>query len=43
VLAAAIGAGGYPLGFALAAICPVLAIPLTPVRAEGRRPVAVYG
>jgi sugar phosphate permease len=33
-LAAVIGSSHYALGFALAAIAPVLAIPLTPVRAE---------
>ena len=36
LLAAVIGNSHYALGFALAAICPVLAIPLTPVRAEAR-------
>jgi sugar phosphate permease len=36
-LAAAIGDSRYALGFALVAICPVLAVPLTPVRAERRR------
>jgi MFS family permease len=34
VLAAVIGDSHYALGFALAAIFPVLAMPLTPVRAE---------
>jgi sugar phosphate permease len=38
VLAAIIGDSGYALGFAVAAVCPLLAIPLTPVRSE-RRPV----
>jgi sugar phosphate permease len=41
-LAAVIGDSRYALGFVVAAICPVLAIPLTPVRAEGsRRTVSV--
>jgi sugar phosphate permease len=34
VLAALIGGAGYAWGFALAAMFPLLAIPLTPVRAE---------
>jgi sugar phosphate permease len=34
LLAAAIGESRYALGFALVAICPLLAIPITPVRAE---------
>ena len=34
VLAAVIGHSHYALGFALVAMCPLLAIPLTPVRAE---------
>jgi sugar phosphate permease len=34
VLGVIIGAGGYATAFACAAICPVLAIALTPVRAE---------
>jgi sugar phosphate permease len=33
-LAAVIGAGGYALGFLVAVICPVLAIPLTPIHNE---------
>jgi MFS family permease len=37
VLAAVIGDSRYTLGFALAAVCPLLAIPLTPVRAERQR------
>jgi sugar phosphate permease len=37
VLAAVIGATGYATGFALVAVFPLLAVPLTPVRAE--RPV----
>jgi sugar phosphate permease len=37
VLAALIGESRYGLGFAVAAICPLLAIPLTPVAAERRR------
>jgi len=36
VLAAVIGADRYALGFALVAICPLLAIGITPVRAERR-------
>jgi MFS family permease len=36
VLAAVIGDSRYGLGFLAAAICPVLAIPLTPLRAERR-------
>lgn len=36
VLAAVIGADRYGLGFALVAICPLLAIGITPVRAERR-------
>jgi sugar phosphate permease len=40
-LAAAIGDSRYALGFAVAAICPVLAVPLTPVRAERTRPRTV--
>ena len=38
VLAAVIGESRYALGFALVAIFPLLAIPLTPVRAERRPP-----
>jgi hypothetical protein len=34
VLAAVIGDSRYALAFLVAALCPVLAIPLTPVRAE---------
>ncbi len=34
VLAAVIGESRYALGFVLVAVCPLLAIPLTPVRAE---------
>ena len=37
LMAAAIGDTRYALGFALVAVCPVLAVPLTPVRAERRR------
>jgi sugar phosphate permease len=37
LLAAAIGETRYALGFALVAVCPLLAVPLTPVRAERRR------
>ena len=37
VLAAVIGGGRYALGFALVAVFPLLAIPLTPVRAERAR------
>jgi MFS family permease len=37
LLAAVIGGGRYGLGFALVAIFPVLAVPLTPVRSERRR------
>ena len=37
VLAAVIGDTRYALGFALVAVCPVLAVPLTPLRAERRR------
>lgn len=37
LLAAAIGDSRYALAFALVAVCPVLAVPLTPVRAERRR------
>jgi MFS family permease len=36
VLAAVIGDGRYALGFALVAVCPLLAIGITPLRAEGR-------
>jgi sugar phosphate permease len=36
LLAAAIGDSRYALGFALVAVCPLLAIPITPVRAERR-------
>ena len=36
VLAAVIGGGRYALGFALVAVCPLLAIGITPVRAERR-------
>ncbi|HEV7206697.1 MAG TPA: MFS transporter [Jatrophihabitans sp.] len=36
VLAAVIGEGRYALGFALVAVFPLLAVPLTPVRAERR-------
>jgi sugar phosphate permease len=38
-LAAAIGDARYALGFALVAVCPLIAVPLTPVRAERGRPV----
>jgi sugar phosphate permease len=43
VLAALIGDSRYALAFLLTAVCPLLAIPLTPVRAEqaARKPVAV--
>jgi sugar phosphate permease len=34
VLAAVIGDGRYALGFLVAVICPVLAVPLTPLRSE---------
>jgi sugar phosphate permease len=37
LMAAAIGDTRYALGFALVAVCPVLAVPVTPVRAERRR------
>jgi sugar phosphate permease len=37
LLAAAIGDTRYALGFALVAVCPLLAVPLTPLRAERRR------
>jgi sugar phosphate permease len=37
VLAAVIGDSRYALGFAVAAVCPLIAIPLTPVGAERRR------
>ncbi|MDT4941220.1 MAG: hypothetical protein QOJ34_1309 [Pseudonocardiales bacterium] len=37
VLAAAIGDTRYALGFALLTLCPVIAVPLAPVRAERRR------
>jgi sugar phosphate permease len=40
VLAVAIGDTRYALGFALVAVCPVLAVPLTPLRAERRRSAA---
>jgi MFS family permease len=36
VLAAVIDGGRYALGFALVALCPLLAIGITPVRAERR-------
>lgn len=36
VLAVVIGATGYAAGFALVAVFPLLAVPLTPVRAERR-------
>jgi sugar phosphate permease len=36
-LAAVIGDTRYALGFALVAVCPLIAVPLTPVRAERRR------
>ena len=36
VLAAVIGDGRYALGFALVAVFPLLAIGITPVRAERR-------
>ena len=39
LLAALIGASGYAVGFLVAAVFPVLAIPLTPVAAERDRPV----
>jgi sugar phosphate permease len=39
-LAAVIAHSGYPLAFGLAAICPLLAVPLTPVRAERARAAA---
>jgi sugar phosphate permease len=39
LLAAVIGGGRYALGFALVAACPLLAVGITPVRAE-RRSVA---
>ncbi len=42
VLAAVIGDSRYALAFLVAAICPVLAVPLTPVRAE-RMPVSARG
>jgi sugar phosphate permease len=35
LLAAVIGDSRYALGFAVVAVCPLLAVPLTPVRAEG--------
>ena len=41
VMAALIGESHYALGFAAAAICPVLAIPLVPVRAERQRRLEV--
>jgi hypothetical protein len=34
VLAAIIGESRYAVAFLLVAVCPVLAVPLTPVRAE---------
>ena len=37
LLAAIIGATGYATGFAVVAVFPLLAVPLTPVRAEARR------
>jgi MFS family permease len=40
-LAAVIGDSRYALGFAVAAICPLLAIPLTPVRGERTRATTV--
>lgn len=40
LLAAVIGETRYALGFAVVAVCPLLAIPLTPVRAERRRAAA---
>ena len=40
-LAAIIGDSRYAAGFAVAALCPMLAIPLTPVAAERRRRAAV--
>jgi sugar phosphate permease len=40
LLAAAIGDTRYALGFALVMLCPLLAVPLTPVRAERRRSAA---
>jgi sugar phosphate permease len=40
LLAAAIGDTRYALGFALVAVCPLIAVPLTPVRAERRRSAA---
>ncbi len=39
-LGAAIGTSHYAFGFAIAAVFPLLAIPLTPVRAERRRVAA---
>jgi hypothetical protein len=36
MVAAIIGDSRYALGFAVAAIFPLMAIPLTPVRSEGR-------
>jgi MFS family permease len=40
LLAAAIGDTRYALGFALVAVCPLVAVPLTPVGAERRRSAA---
>jgi sugar phosphate permease len=42
VLAAVIGDTRFALGFALAAVWPVLAVPLTPVAAEWRRSAAQH-
>ena len=39
MLAAIIGAGGYAVAFAIVAVFPLAAIPLTPVRAERSSPV----
>jgi sugar phosphate permease len=41
MLAAVIGDSRYALAFLLTAVFPVLAVPLTPVRAEQRRPSSV--
>jgi sugar phosphate permease len=40
VLAALIGQSRYAIAFAVAALCPLLAIPLTPVRAERAKSLA---
>jgi sugar phosphate permease len=42
-LAAVIGDGRYSLGFLVAVICPILAVPLTPVRADLRAGTASPG